>query len=106
MIEVARTKASAVGKAEKMELVYSYLTGQDFRQRLEALVESFKAMKEDLDAERRSMEKQWAKREQHLMRMIKSSSGIYGDLQGIIGAALQPIPRLELPSGPLFSDEQ
>ncbi len=105
LVDVARTRASIAGKGEKMEMVYTYLTGQDFRQRIEAVVESFVAMKDDLDAEQRAMQKIWAKREQQLMRMIKNTSGIYGDLQGIIGAALQPISRLELPSGPLFSDE-
>ena len=105
LVDVARTRASVAGKGEKMEMVYTYLTGQDFRQRIEGVVESFVAMKDDLDAEQRAMQKIWAKREQQLMRMIKNTSGIYGDLQGIIGAALQPISRLELPSGPLFSDE-
>jgi len=99
MIEVARTKASLVGKNEKMEHVYAYLSGQEFRQRIEAVVESFVTMKSDLDAEKRSMEKIWSKREQQITRVIKNTAGLYGDLQGIIGVALQPISRLELPSG-------
>jgi hypothetical protein len=99
MIEVARTKASLVGKNEKMEHVYAYLSGQEFRQRIEAVVESFVNMKSDLDAEKRSMEKIWSKREQQITRVIKNTAGLYGDLQGIIGVALQPIAKLELPSG-------
>lgn len=99
MIEVARTKASLVGKNEKMEHVYAYLSGQEFRQRIEAIVESFGTMKSDLDAEKRAMEKIWSKREQQIMRVVKNTAGLYGDLQGIIGAALQPISRLELPAG-------
>lgn len=99
MIEVARTKASLVGKNEKMEHVYAYLSGQEFRQRIDAVVESFGTMKSDLDAEKRAMEKIWSKREQQIMRVVKNTAGLYGDLQGIIGAALQPISRLELPAG-------
>ncbi len=98
LVEVARTRASVAGKGEKMELVYNYLAGQEFRQRIEGLVESYVAMKEDLEAERRAMEKLWAKREQQLQRGVKSLAGLYGDLQGIIGAALQPVQKLELPS--------
>lgn len=98
LVEVARTRASAAGKGEKMELVYNYLAGQEFRQRIEGLVESYVAMKEDLDAERRAMEKLWAKREAQLQRGVKSLAGLYGDLQGIIGSALQPVQKLELPS--------
>jgi len=98
MIEVARTKASLVGKSEKMEHLYAYLSGQEFRQRIEAVVESFATMKSDLDAEKGSMEKIWSKREQQILRVLKNTAGLYGDLQGIIGGALQPISRLELPS--------
>jgi hypothetical protein len=105
MVDVARTRASVVGRGEKLELVYNYLSGQEFRQRIEAIVESYTAMKDDLDGEKRAMEKIWAKREQQLQRSVKNIAGVYGDLQGIIGTALQPISRLELPSGPLFSDE-
>ncbi|HXF99669.1 MAG TPA: DUF2130 domain-containing protein [Bacteroidota bacterium] len=101
LVEVARTRASIQGKGEKMELVYNYLAGQEFRQRIEALVESYVTMKEDLDAEKRAMEKLWAKREQQLQRGVKSLAGLYGDLQGIIGSALQPVTKLELPSGNL-----
>lgn len=98
MIEVARAHVSMEGRNEKMEMVYNYLAGQTFRQRIEAVVESFNNMKDDLDAEKRAMEKIWAKREQQIERIVKNTTRFYGDLQGIIGAALQPIARLELPS--------
>lgn len=104
LVEVARTRVSAAGKGEKMEQVYNYLSGQDFRQRIEALVESYTTMKIDLEAERRAMEKIWARRDQQLQRGVKNMAGLYGDLQGIIGNSLQPIPKLELPpaDGDLF----
>jgi hypothetical protein len=107
LVEVARTKASLTGKGEKMELVYNYLSGQDFRQRIEGIVESYVGMKEDLESEKRAMEKIWAKREQQLQRGMKSMAGLYGDLQGIIGSALQSISKLELPAAnlDLFEDE-
>jgi len=99
MIDVARTKSAMVGKSEKMELVYNYLAGQEFRQRIEAIVESFVSMNEDLDAEKRAMEKSWAKRAKQIERVIQSTARLYGDLQGVIGNALPPIAKLELPTG-------
>lgn len=99
LIEVARTKASQVGKTEKMEAVYSYLSGQEFRQRIEGIAEAIITMKSDLDSEKRAMEKIWAKREQQILRAVKNTVSLHGDLQGIIGGALLPIPRLQLPSG-------
>jgi hypothetical protein len=99
MIEVARAHVSMEGRNEKMEMVYNYLAGQTFRQRIEAVVESFNNMQDDLEAEKRAMEKIWAKRQQQIERIVKNTTRFYGDLQGIIGAALPPIARLELPAG-------
>ena len=99
MIEVARAHVSMEGRNEKMEMVYNYLAGQTFRQRIEAVVESFNNMQDDLDTEKRAMEKIWAKRERQIERIVISTTRFYGDLQGIIGAALPSIARLELPAG-------
>lgn len=80
-----------------MELIYRYLCGTSFKQRVEAIVESFVSMKTDLDAEKRSMEKIWVKREAQIDRVIKNTAGMYGELQGIIGSALPEVKILELP---------
>ncbi|HEY6191193.1 MAG TPA: DUF2130 domain-containing protein [Bacteroidota bacterium] len=97
LTEVTRASAALEGKNEKMELIYSYLSGTAFKQRVEAIVESFAAMKIDLDAEKRSMEKIWAKREAQIERVIRNTAGMYGELQGIIGSALPEVKMLELP---------
>lgn len=79
-----------------MELVYHYLTGPAFRQRVQAIVEKFADMQEDLEKERKVMTKQWAKREQQIRLVIESTSGMYGDLQGIAGKSLQEIQGLDV----------
>lgn len=81
-----------------MELIYRYLSGPEFRHRVEAIVEGFVTMKGDLDSERRAMERTWAKREKQIQRVIHNTSGMYGNLQGLIGISLSPIPMLELSS--------
>ncbi|MBI3766380.1 MAG: DUF2130 domain-containing protein [Ignavibacteriales bacterium] len=97
LIDVAHASNALQGKNDKMELIYKYLLGTAFKQRVEAIVESFVSMKADLDAEKRSMEKIWAKRESQIERVIKNTAGMYGDLQGIIGSALPEVKILELP---------
>ncbi len=92
--EVARAKSAAVGKNEKMEVLYAYLSGAEFRQRVEAIVESFNEMQKELQEERRATMRRWAKREKLLERMIGSTAGMYGDFQGLIGASLPAIPAL------------
>ena len=98
LIQVARERVTQVGKKEKMELAYNYLTGQEFRNRVEAIVESFTAMKMDLEAERRAMLKIWAKREKQMERVISNAAGMHGDLQEIAGSSLPTIKMLELPN--------
>ena len=98
LIQVARERETQVGKKEKMELAYNYLTGQEFRNRVEAIVESFTAMKADLEAERRAMLKIWAKREKQIERVISNAAGMHGDLQEIAGSSLPTIKILELPN--------
>lgn len=97
MVEITQAKNALVGRNEKMDLVYAYLAGKPFRQKVEAIVESFIALKGDLDAEKRAMEKIWTKRERQLQHVIDNTARMYGDLQGIIGTALPSISTLELP---------
>jgi hypothetical protein len=97
LIDVAGTRQAQEGQQTKMELVYEYLTGPRFRHRVEAIVEKFSDMQADLDRERKTMTRLWAKREAQIQGVIESTVGMYGDLQGIAGRALQEIEGLEMP---------
>ena len=79
-----------------MEMVYEYLMGPRFRQRVQAIVEAFSTMQDDLDKERKVIMRQWAKREEQVDRVMQATVGMYGDLQGIAGKTLQEIEGLEL----------
>jgi hypothetical protein len=85
------------GQQTKMELVYRYLTGPRFKQRIEAIVERFSDMQADLDRERKTTICLWAKREEQIRAIIDSTAGMYGDLQGIAGRSFQEIEGLEMP---------
>ena len=82
-----------------MELLYNYLSGSEFQNRIENIVTGFTSMQTDIETEKRSLQRIWKKREKEIERVIMSTSGMYGDLQGIIGASLPAIQSLELPSG-------
>lgn len=103
--QVAFARAAGERKNEKMELLYNYLAGDEFRHRVEAIVEAFTALRAQLDKERRGMNKHWAEREKQIERVILSTTGMYGALQGIIGQGLRAIPALELDEMPLLDDE-
>lgn len=107
LIQIATTKLATEGKNSKMEVLYNYLSGSEFRQRVEAIVEAFASMKKDLDQEKRAMMRIWAKRDKQIERVINNTAAMYGDMQGIIGASLPQLKSLELkalPSGTDFSD--
>ena len=96
LLEVTLARQVSEGQQSKTEMVYQYLTGPRFRQRVEAIVEAFTSMQEDLDKERKVIMKQWAKREEQIERVMGGTIGMYGDLQGIAGKSLQEIEGLEL----------
>ena len=96
LLELALARQTTEGQQTKTEMVYQYLTGPRFRQRVEAIVEAFSTMQEDLDKERKVIMKQWAKREEQIERVMGATVGMYGDLQGIAGKSLQEIEGLEL----------
>jgi hypothetical protein len=95
LIEVASVRQASEGQQTKMEMVYGYLTGPRFRQRVQAIVEAFSSMKKDLDTEKKVLTRQWAKREEQIDRVMQATVGMYGDLQGIAGRTLQEIEGLE-----------
>jgi hypothetical protein len=96
LLDVALARSATEGQQTKTEMVYQYLTGPRFRHRVEAIVEAFSTMQDDLERERKAIMKQWAKREVQIERVMQATVGMYGDLQGIAGKTLQEIDGLEL----------
>ena len=97
LIEISSSRLVQQGQQTKMEQAYHYLTGNKFRQRVEAVVEKFNDMREDLDKERKFMGRQWAKRETQIVAVIESTVGMVGDLQAIAGKAMPEIASLDTP---------
>jgi len=93
---ISRERTASTGKSEKMEALYQYLAGVEFKQKIEGIIEAFTSMQEQLNKERRAMEKHWKQREKEIERVVKNTAGLYGDMQGIIGGQIPTIPALEL----------
>ena len=103
IVRISETRRAEENKGEKMQMLYNYLTGIEFRQSIEAIVEGFMAMKNSINKERVQMEKIWKEREKQLEKVLHSTSGLYGSVKGIAGASVQDIPLLE---GPGDNDEE
>jgi hypothetical protein len=96
LTEAALARRASEGQQDKMAILYHYLTGPHFRQRVEAIKDAFTTMQDDLNSEIRAINKQWAKRQQQIERVMVSTVGMYGDLQAIAGRTLQEIEGLEM----------
>ena len=95
LLQLATQRRNADGQQSKSQLVYSYLIGPQFRGRIEAVAERWTEMQKDLADEKKTTMKRWAKREAQLQTLVESTTGIYGDLQGIAGRDLAEIEMLE-----------
>lgn len=100
ILEIGKLRGAMVGKDEKMEMLYEYLSGPQFRNRVENIVMAFGSLQDELTKEKRSMQRMWARREKEIEKVMTNTTGMYGDLQGIIGdKALPSVEALELPEG-------
>lgn len=98
LVEVAKARQAAEGKQDKIERVYDYLSGTEFRQRVGGMVEPLVQMQAGLASEKRSMTRIWAAREKQIEAAVLNMHGMYGDLQGIVGASTLPtLEQMDLP---------
>jgi hypothetical protein len=107
LIQVAFARTASEGKSEKMEMVYQYLSGDEFRQKVEAIVDTFVGMQEQLDREKRAYARIWKERDKQIQRIIENTAGMYGDIRGLIGSSVPEIKALSLDGvdGLLEADE-
>lgn len=98
LVATANLRLQQTNSVDKMALLYKHLCSVPFRQNIEAIVESFKGLKDQLDAEKRAFAKQWKEREFQLEKAITHTAALYGGIQGIAGReALPEIRSLALP---------
>ncbi len=97
VIKLHHAKKSEENKADKMTLLYSYLTSNEFKMQLEAIVEGFTQMQSDLDSEKRAMQRIWKQREKQIEKVLINTIDMHGSIKGIAGNAIGVISALELP---------
>jgi len=95
VIRISSVSAAQENKGSKMEMLYDFLTGPEFRMQVEAIVEGFTQMQTDLQSEKRVMQAQWKKREKQIEKVLLSTSGMYSSVKGIAGNSIQSVKMLE-----------
>ena len=96
LIESHQTRVANHDRGTKADKVYTYVTTREFHQRITAVVETYIAMRDGLDTEKRASQRQWAKREKELDSLLIGTARLYGDLQGIVGKSMLEVEALTL----------
>ena len=96
LVKIHAAQSSQENKGDKMSLLYSYLTGTEFRQQIEAIVEGFTELQYGIQKEKNAMTKIWKEREKQLEKVLLNTTNFYGSVKGIAGNAIGDIKLLEL----------
>jgi hypothetical protein len=96
VIRLSEAKASQENTGDKMEMLYSYLTSNEFKLQIEGIVEGFSQMQADLESEKRAMSRLWKQREKQLEKVLLNTTNMHGAIRGIAGSAIQTVALLEL----------
>ncbi|MEK7497513.1 MAG: DUF2130 domain-containing protein [Patescibacteria group bacterium] len=96
LLDVAYEKAINLHKGEKADVLYEYITGHEFRQQVEALVEVYKEMNDEISKEKAAFERIWKAREGQVSRILISAAGMVGSIQGKVGQSALQVKGLDL----------
>lgn len=100
LVDVARQKLVTAGQNSVKDILYQYITGQEFTMSIRAVVEAFQRMNRELAKEKNAMDRIWKRREKQISVVIENVAGIYGSVEGLVGGqrALPEMGMLSLES--------
>lgn len=85
IMKVHHAAKSQENKGDKMQMLYTYLTSNEFSEQWKAIREGFMSMKISIQKERDAMEKLWKSREKQLEKVLLNAAHIKGSIEGIAG---------------------
>ena len=95
LLKIHNALITQENKGDKMQLLYDYLTANEFRQHIEAVAEGFLALRKSIISEKIQMEKIWKEREKQLDKVLLNTTQFYGSIKGIAGNAVGDLKMLE-----------
>lgn len=105
LLRVQSVRSAEENKGDKMELLYSFFTSNEFAQNIKRMIESHDAMAQQLGKERRAMERLWKEREKQIWVVQENLASLFGSIKGIAGRELEGAGVLELPLGGAADDD-
>jgi hypothetical protein len=95
LLKIAEVKKFEENKDAKAQMVYHYLTSNEFKLQWNSIIEAYLSMKTNIEKERVQAEKQWKEREKQLYKIFKGATGFIGSIKGLGGMEIQELPSLE-----------
>ncbi len=105
LLRIQEKVVSQENKGDKMVMLYDYLSSNEFRAHIEAIVEGFTAMRDNLEKEKKMMFKSWKEREKQIDKVIENTTGMYGSIKGIAGGAVKEIKQLDMGDGIVANED-
>jgi hypothetical protein len=95
ILKVFALTKSQEKRGDKMNLLYDYLTSNEFSEQWKAIREGFTSMRLSIQREREQMERLWKWREKQLEKVLLNATHIRGSIEGIAGADAINLTLLE-----------
>jgi len=95
VLRVFNTAKNNENRGDKMEMLYGYLTSNEFAEQWKAIREGFMAMRASIQKERDIMERLWKTREKQLEKVLLNAAHIRGSIEGISGLDAVDLNLLE-----------
>lgn len=99
LVQLQQVKLAASAKGEKKDELYDYITGLEFKHRVEAMIEAYQNLLKDIDQEKRWFTAKWAKQEKSLRSLLDQTGSFHGELESIVGSQLPPVKQFSLEDG-------
>lgn len=94
LIQVNTAINSQTNKGDKMQMLYDYLTSNEFRLQIESILDGFNSLKEGYNKERQAMERIWKEREKQLEKVLLNTNHFIGSIKGIAGSSLNELKQI------------
>jgi hypothetical protein len=82
LLSINQVKLQGINKSDAKEMIYNYLTSNEFNQRVTQIVDTFNKIRDGINKERTQMTKIWAMREKQIESIVLGMSEMFGSIKG------------------------
>lgn len=94
LIKINEAYSSQTNKGEKMQMLYDYLTSNEFKLQVGAIIEGFNDLHNSYIQEKRAMERIWKQREKQLEKVLLNTNHFIGSIKGIAGSSIPDLKQI------------